>query len=362
MAVLGSTNEIVCGIKKATTWGTEVAVTSTGAIALLPSSFQLSDAFADFLPRDIGGGNFRKAQARLQEDCSFSIAFDSTYGSNGALALLSGFLGTESTPTETNVGQGDYNCTMDFASSVYGNFWTLAHSIETDRVRAIPSFKVVGVTYTHAVNGAGTWTFQCVADRSIVSSTTTVGNLQGLTQYTYETATLGGTNHYARMNTQGGSALSSTDNFTGIGWTLTMTRPHEPIRGLRGASTRYTLEPRQLGPIDVTLKIDFTEVDDATLDMLGHWTNWTKLKAEFFYDGSPIAAGANRSMKIQFPYLQATGQGPTGHDWANNNSIMQPSLTYRALLATAAPSGMTGVTNLVRFTPTFETRTAKWFS
>lgn len=362
MSVLGSTSEINCGIKKATTWGTEVQVTGSGAVALLPSSLQLNDSFADFLPRDIGQGNFRTSQARLQEDCSFSMSFDTTYASNGCLALLAGFLGTESSPTETTVSQADYTCNMDFASSVYGNFWSLAYSIETDRVRAIPAFKVVSVTYSHAVNGAGAWTFQCMADRSIVSSTTTVGNLQGLTTYTYETATLGGTNHYARMNTASGAALSGSNDFTGIGWTLTMTRPHQPLFGLRGANTKYTLEPRQNGPIDVTLKVDFTEVDDATLDMLGQWTNATTLKAEFFYDGSQIGSGINRSMKIQFPKLQATGQGPTGHDWANNNSIMQPSLTYRALKASAAPSGMTGVTNLARFVPVFETRSAKWFS
>lgn len=362
MSVLGSTSEINCGIKKATTWGTEVQVTGSSAIALFPSSLQLNDSFADFLSRDIGQGNFRTSQARLQEDCSFSMSFDTTYASNGVYALLAGFMGTESSPTETTVGQSDYSCTMDFASSVYGNFWTLAYSIETDRVRAVPAFKVVSVTYTHAVNGAGTWTFQCVGDRSIVSSLTTVGNLQGLTTYSYETATLGGTNHYARINTQSGAGLSLSDNFTGIGWTLTMTRPHQPLFGLRGENTKYTLEPRQNGPIDCALKVDFTEVDDASLDMLSHWTNATKLKAEFFFDGTQIASGVNRSLKIQFPYLQATGQGPTGHDWANNNSLLLPSLTYRALKASAAPTGMTGVTNLVRFTPIFETRSTKWFS
>jgi len=362
VSILDSTGSIYCGCKKGSTWGTEVQVTSTGATALMPSALSMSDAFADFLPRDVGRGPKRTSQARLQNDCSFSISFDTTYASNGWLVLLSAFMGTESAPAETTVGQADYSSNFDVADSTYGLFWSLAWTIESNRVLAVPSFKPVSFTYTHAVNGAGTITFQCVGDRLIESSTTTYGNLSGLTAYTYETATLGGTNHYFRMNSASGAGLSSSNNYTAIGWTLSMTRPHQPLFGLRGANTQYTLEPRQQGPMDGTLKLDFTEVDDATLDMFNQWSAATLLKAEIFYDGSVIASGVNRSVKWQMPKLQATGAMPTGHDWQNNNSLMLPSLTYRMLKATSAPTGMTGVTDLLRVVPIWETKTSKWSS
>jgi hypothetical protein len=359
VSVLSSTSQIYCGIKKGSVWGTEVAVTGAGSTALTPSSLQLSDSFADFLPRDVGQGFKRTSQARLQRDCSFSLGFDVTYD-GGWIALLAAFMGTESNPAETTGSQGDYSDNIDLADSTFGTFWSLAWMIETDRVMAIPSFKPVGFTYTHAVNGAGTITFQCMGDRSLVSSATTAGNLSGLTAYTYETATLGGTNHYFRINSQGGSGLASGDAVTAIGWTMSLTRPHKPLFGLRGASTQYTLEPRQSDPLDGTFKLDFTEVDDATLDMMGQWTNATKLKAEIFYDGSQIAAGVNRSFKWQMPYVQPTGAIPTGHDWANNNSLMQPSYTLRMLKATAAPTGMTGVTDLLRVVPIWNTKSTRW--
>lgn len=356
-----STNQIYIGTKKGSTWGTEVQITSTGAVGMYASSLSMSAAYDDFLPRDVGQGVKRSSQARLAENVTFTTTHDVTYG-QGWLVPLAAFLGTESAPSETTVSQADYTDNMDLADDTYGNFWSLAWTIESDRVLAVPSAKPVGFTYTHDVNGAGSISFQWIGDTLVESSTTTAGNLSGLTAYTYETATLGGTNHYFRINTASGSGLTSGENMTVTGWTLSMSRPHQTRFGLRGANTKYTLEPKQLGPIDGTLQVRFSELDNATYDMWTHWYGAANYKAEIFYDGSQIGSGVNRSYKWQFPKLQATGAMPSGHDFANNNSLLLPSLTYRLLKASAAPTGMSGVTDLLRVVPIWQTKTSKWSS
>lgn len=357
MSVISS-NQILLGLIKGTTWGTEVRVTGSSATYLFASAAPVSAGFADFLPRDVGRGAKRFGQARLQCDVTGSISCDTTYG-QGLLTLLGGFLGTESSPVETTMSQGDYMVTFDLADSTLGNFWTLAWSIETDRVLCIPSIKITGATYKHSINQAGTWTFQFIGDRVIESSLTSPSDLSGLTIYPYETATIGGANHYFRINTQSGSALAMSDEKTISGFTLTMTRPNQTRFGLRGANTQYTLEPIQLGPIDGALNLEFTEVDNATLDMWGQWQAATKLKAEFFIDGTQIGTGVNRSYKLQFPLLQPKGKMPTGHDLQNNNSLLLPTLDYGMFKALAAPSGMTGVVDLIRVTA-IDTRATKW--
>jgi hypothetical protein len=354
--------QIKLGLIKGVTWGTEVRVTGSTAVNLYASSLALNLAYADLLSRDVGQGLYRTSQARLQEDLTFTITCDLAYGQAWE-ALLAAFMGTESSPTETTVGQGDYSRTIDFTTATTGttgNFHTLAWLIESGRVMAIPSFKVTGVTITQAINGAGSIQFSCIGDTVVVSSTTSAADLAGLTAYTYEESTWGGANHYLRVNTQSGSALGSGDAYQFTDYQITANRPHQTRFGSRGASTQFTLEPLQLGPTSLQLKLKYSATDSGTIDIWNYWANKTALKAEYFVDGSAIGTGVNTSLKWQFPFVQAKGKAPTGHDFPNNNSLLQPELEFELLQASAAPAGMTGVT-LPRLT-SIDRRSTKWFA
>lgn len=354
-----TTNNVVAGLKKASTWGTEGDITSSG-INLYASTIAISGGFADFLPRDFGQSGKRSNNARLQADFNVTITCDWTYG-QAHLALLASVMGTESSPSETTGGEADYSTNHDVADSTTGIYWTLVYNIETDRVIAIPALKVTGFTLTQAINGAGTITFQCVADRVIESSANTVAEITALTDYGYETAVLGGTNHYFRIDSYSTvSALTNADDKTITSYTLSISRPHQPIRGLRGADTGYTKEPLQVGPIDATLSVTMSELDNASYDILAEFFTPAFKQAELFIDGSAIGAGVNRSFKWQFPYLKFTGAFPAGHDIPNNASLLQPVATYHLLKAPAAPSGMAGVTDLARLVSIGPTRSTKW--
>jgi hypothetical protein len=358
-----STQQVIAGYKVGATWGTEVQVVvgSTG-VNLYASQIQVSGGFADFLSRDFGQSGKRSNNARLQADFNVNITCDMTYG-QGWLGLLAAFLGTESTPAEQTGSQADYLETIDFADSIDGKFITLAYTIETDRVIAFPSLKVVGVTIQQAINAAGTVSFRCIADRCIVSSTTSYANLSGLTTYNYETCTMGGTNHYARFDVYSTSvALTNADDRTILGYTLTLNRPFQPKRGLRGANTAYTLEPIQVGFVDCTLQLQHNELDNASFDIFGEYTTPAFKMAEIFLDGSVIGTTVNRSLKFQFPYMKIKGAIPPGHDVANNNSQFQPTATFDLLKAPAAPSGMSSVTDICRVTSIGPTRSTKWLA
>lgn len=351
-------NNVYASLKKGSTWGTEVIVTS--GINLYASAITLSGGFADFLTRDFGQGGKRTNNARLANTSDVTITCDLTYG-QGWMTLLSGFLGTESVPAETTVGESDYGGNFDMADSTNGLFWTLAYLIETDRVMVIPSLKVVSCTITIDINGAGSVSFQCMADRIIESSTSTAANVSGNTAYPHETATYGGTNHYFRIHDYStGSSLSSTHDKEISGFVINMARPHQRRYGLRGANTAYTLEPLQLGPIDATCQVKFTELQNSSYDIFGDWLSPGFKMAEAFIDGSAINAGVNRSFKLQLPYLKIKGQLPPGHDVQSNNGLFLPQATYDMLKAAAAPSGMSGVTDLIRVVAKWEDRTAKW--
>lgn len=289
-----------------------------------------------------------------------SITCELTYG-QGWLTLLSGLLGTESTPAETTGSQADYSCNIDMADSTSGLFWTLCYSVETDRVIEIASLKPTSMTLTLDINQPGTVQFQCIADSIAISSTNTVAEIAALTDYPFETCVLGGTNHYFRHDVYSVStALTSADNKAISGFTLNVNRPLQRRYGLRGALTPYTLEPPQLGPIDATLTARFTELDDGTWDLFGEWVSPSFKMAEIFFDGSQIAAGVNRSYKLQMPYMKIKGSIPPGHDVQSNNGLFLPSATWDLLRASAAPAGMSGVSDLLRVVPVFPTRSTKW--
>lgn len=353
-----STNDVTVALKKGSTWGTEADITS-GGLFLYASNISVSGGYTDFIPRDFGLAGKRTSTARLQGKFNVKITCDLTYG-QAWLALFASVMGTESSPSETTVGEADYLVNHDLADSVTGLFWTLCYKVETDRVFVLPSVKIMGFSLSISNNGAGSITFDGEADVITESSANTVAEIAALTKYTYETVTLGGANHYFRTNADSGGGLSGSDDKMITGVTISVSRPLRGQYGLRGASSKYVLEPLQYGDIEGTLKVDYIELDDATYDMFGEWEAATTKKAELFIDGSQIAGGVNRSLKFQMPYLKPKPTIPVGHDVQSNNSQFTPSIEYHMLKRSAAPTGMSGVTDYLRLAEIHPTRSTKW--
>lgn len=336
-------NDVSAAVKNGTTWGTAADLTS-GAYKLHFESITFDQSRGEFL--STGNTNNVSAVTLLEANSSVTITANLGFHNGAIWTMLANLVGTSSTPAEQTSGQGDYLHTIDTASSIYGNFFTLAWEVETDQVIELPSVKPISATFSFAPNQVPTVTIQGVVSRVLFSGNTTTTNtaaeLQALTLPSVEIPALNGTNHYFRMNTYAGSSLSSTNNKEILSAEWTFSRPLDESRTLRGANTPYTSEPIQLNNTDQTLTVTYDRVDDALQDPLDDLLDQTTLKAEMFIDGATIASGVATSIKIQWPILKTTaapGYSPT------RGQRITAGHTMRAYQASAAPSGMSGVTN-----------------
>jgi len=342
-----STGQSKIGIIQGSTWGTAAAL---AGVQSLRGRLTHRSARGEHNPADIGFGNFYPTVISTEDSLDVTLmaelAFESLIGQ--AIAL---FLGSD-TPAEVTGGQGDYAHVMKMTSNNDGKFATLGYFYDTSAGKEIeiPSCKFHTLTIAQQRVGVGQVTLQGIADKLVVSSpVNNYSTINGLTAPTFELGVLGGPNHYFRMNAQSGDALDSDDNKQIMGYTLTIQRPFDRDFVLRGANSKYSLEPKQLSPATGTLQIDLPYIDTTEVDIFSLWNLGTLQKAELYFDGTQIASGTNKSWKIQLPSLKCL-QFPEGTDLPNNNSRMRPKLTFRLLQAAAAPNGMTGITDYVAIT------------
>lgn len=361
MAGLASSNDVTVSMKKASAWGTAVAVSS--GLKLFCSSLTPGGGFEESVSPDYG---LAKKPTDLQRGSgSFNLGLTCALTFNQPwLALVASVMGTEASPVETTGGQSDYRHDIDMSDSISGSskqIWSLGWTVEdATKIIEVPSFKPYEFTIEATVNQGGSVTINGLCDRfKIASQTSTYANVTSNTASAYSRAMFTGLNAYCRMNAQSGGALSGSNNLPVDNFRLTVRRGLRPQHVLQGADSPYIVEPKDVDAIEATLTIRLREIDSSVLDSLAHWESQTEQKAEIFMDGAIIGAGVNRSLKFQLPRLMPDPAFPGGYGFQNNSSIMQPEITFRMLKATAAPTGMTGVTELLRIVG-IDLRSTKW--
>lgn len=317
-------------------------------------TFQPSGGFDPFVRPDIGSSNYETTLDRGALNLNIAASATMTY-EGGWIQFLAQLMGTvTASPAETNAGQGDYIHVMDLASTVNGKYVTCAQLTEDDYVYEIPSVKFISASMSGVVNKPPTINFTSIGSRVIATPgtpTNTAAEVTALTALTYNPMKFGGTNHYLRINAQAGGSLSSTNNITIKEWALSVSRPITGDYVLNGANTPYTTEPLQDGgPTVLEFSFKLSDATDTLIDGLTEWINGTEKKAELFIDGAIIGAGANRSIKIQLPRLIPVTELPDGYGASGNTGRRSVTLKYKAVLPTAAPTGMTGVTTPLRIT------------
>lgn len=362
-----TTNDTIIGFKKISTWGTAVAVTSTNAFKLRASQLSISGAFGEISSSDTGFAKKIEDIARGVFSGQITITVNSSYNQPWS-ALLAAVMGTEGAASaEITASQGDYSHTIDVSDSISNASmlaFTVAFTTEDStgaKLIELPSVKFFSASGTHTLNDKGSFTFQGFFDKIITSSwTTSYANLTGLSATSpYELMTVGGTNHYFRMNANSGGSLSGSNDLviTELNWSIT--RPTITRYGLRGANTQYTYEPLDNDKIDGRVSVKLLEINASSFDFIEIWKNKTAQKGEFFVDGTAIGTGVNRSMKLQFPRLVPDSPIPAGYDVPNNNSLQSPVAAFRMTKASSAPTGMSGVTDLMRAI-LIDQRSTKW--
>lgn len=344
-----STGRQLIGFNEGATWDTAVAL--TGGVGV-HGRVSYSISRNEFRTIDVGFGLKVFDMTKLDVDVGVRFNCDLFFGSH-ATQLIAMILGSGLVAAETTASQGDYPHTFDFEEVNDGLFTTLTASYgsRTTDVIEFPSVKWNRLKLTLNNNQIAQLEAEGVASRMVITGT--VNDRDDLEALTYaETSdsddryvAVGSANDYFRINDASGAALDSTHNFEILTLEYEINRPMQSIKPLRGANSRYTIEPVQLDPATETLTIQFAEIDTSKYDFLAKWAADTRQKAELYVAGSQIGTGVRRSFRIQWPKLSWPGELPSGVDLPNNNTLMQPTVVLRPLSATAAPSGMTGVTD-----------------
>jgi len=359
MAAKYSTDKMDVGIALASTWGTAADFTSAGDL-LRVSNLSLTCAFGEFTPRDIGFDNLIQEIIRLQMDCSITLTSDLVYD-QAWLMLLFAFLGTSTaSPSENNVGEGDYNHVGSLQTDT-GKYVTLGWTIETDEAVEVPGAMPQSIAIQSGVNGVGTFQCTLLCDRLVspASVENSVADIEALSYPTYEAAVYGDTNHYLRIADHStGTALDSGDNMEELSWQFSLNRPLQTRFTSRGANSRYTAQPRQLGRMDGNLSFLLPQLDSSDVPGIVDFLGQQQKMAEIFFDGTQIASGDNRSCKFQFPLLEQI-QRPDGIDIPGANQFIEQGLTYRMLAPTVAAAGMAGILTYMN-ADVVGTRDATW--
>lgn len=351
-----STSNLIVGIKTASVWGTAISV--AGGYSLRCNSMTLSGGFGTYQAQDIGLSAMLTGVTQINGQFSVSITTDVAYGQawQHCLAMVNG---TELTQVEVTGGQADYRHSTHTNGSTKGKFSTLAWLVEDDRALEIPSVKWTNFTMTGQAGTVGKVTATGIADQIRVASVNSVAILNALSALAYESAVFAGANAYCRIaNRSTSTALSATDDKQITDFQLSISRPHTERHPLRGANTKFTVEPTQSGLVDTKLTVTMSETDDSLADFLSDWTSQTAKMAEISIQGTQIGTGLNKTVMIRMPYAVPTGTLPGGYDIPGINAIATPTLELQ--LCSAASNAAQMWNSYPVITSTIDGNNAKW--
>jgi hypothetical protein len=341
MAVIAA-HEAILGIVKGATWGTEVEVTSR----LRVQSLTINDSYAPRITQNHDKSYMPGTIKRGRRSVSGSFSVDCSFGGEW-LVLYALFAGTASTPAEQNASQNDYLSNLDFAST-HQYFLSLAFKIEDDVVMSVKSAKISGFSFSGSENGGLFCTVQFIGDAVQTGGETSIAELDALTfEDNEEVVIFNGSAAYFRYGDYStGTALSSSDDVNMTQFSINLSRPITPYYGLRGANTDETYEPYSSGLASGNFSFTLAAIDDSVIDLFAKLEANTQGMAEIFVDGVQIGTGANTSLKFQLPSCRPLSV--SGYGIGGQATLQQPSLTCALEADVTAPSGMSGVTDLMR--------------
>lgn len=336
-ALLGSTTNIIYKLGTiATPYGTAL---SGGANDLLLVNSLTHALGADILPTPaIGSGlSMRKGSARGNLTPTVSLDMPGGFR-NGMERILAQFFGAASVGPEITVGSGDYKHTLTMNPSPNTVYGTIAFEGTDAAVFEYPSCACTGFTLT-AVNPISVvgFTPAFLADKRVITgSVNTNASLNAATQTDSEVAYIDHEDDFW-IDTEASVALSAPDQNNITGYTLTLSRPQEHSREIKG--TPGAGSPFSTDLITGTLAVTFSKLNDMT------WFTandaGTTFKSKFLLEGQPIGAGGSvRSIAIYLPRMKVVTSPDYNLTGAGNNPV---TVTFELYAADAAPTGMTSV-------------------
>ena len=332
--------EILLGAKRGTTWGTAVACGANDGVLAL--GFDLNQTL-ETLPDQPLGAAFDTDTQSGREATGGSLTAALRY--EGLDLLLALAMGTAGAPTQV-LATTAYQHLFQLADNCTGLFATMAAKKKSDLVFEYPSVKVTGFRIRGGFRMPTEITFDLMGDTLVRNGGSGTNNTTSIASVTYRTKqnrVIVDENAYVRTNASAGSGLAASDNIYPSEFELVFRRPQEGDHVVD--QTSYMSEPVGTANPEATLSLTFPTFGD-TGDTL--WTAFvgsgitkTAQKLEIYAQGALIEAGQPYRILVQIPQAYATeiSANPT-----SPGKIPNP-VSFRLTQRSAAPTGMTGVTN-----------------
>lgn len=344
--------------EQGSTWGTAVAVGASDGVRILSESIQGGRGVLERATLGLPWGDKPDAGP---EGWAGSLNGDLFYNANCG-KFLSYVFGTSGSPTQTPPSTGTtYLHVCDLANSLT-KFFTLviarrAQVGGSTKWHEYDSTMMSRVVFRGAGNGRVTFEASVVAnalDRDSSTNTTTQTDAVTI-------PTVLGAVRFAdglfRINAQAGSALASTTDDLGIaGFELEIMRPLP--QDFLADGTGGMAQPAEEDACLVMLRIDLRSYDADT--WIAAWAAGTEYKADLKFTGTGLApaSGSDPYFQFQFPRLVLASQPQAN---IPGRGRVPHRVEFKGLVASSAPSGMTGVTQPVRLN-VLDTDTAAYLS
>jgi hypothetical protein len=165
---------IEVGIAKGSTWGTPVAVGAGDGLLLTAENLTGSRTVEGLIDDSIGLPWQRFHKKGIE---TVAGTLDGYLRYDGiSLKLLAAIMGADSTAP---IGIAAGRHTMEPATQVFGHYWTLAVGLDSTHILEVPSFKVIGATWTFEMGQRAKFSYNCGGDVVNVNTETEINGEAG---------------------------------------------------------------------------------------------------------------------------------------------------------------------------------------
>ncbi len=317
-------------IKKGSIWNTEVDLNAagTGLLTVTPVAPKSSPQMLE--DESALSGFETDLDVGFINPSDFSRDFEYRWDGNENL-LLALLMGASPAPTQ-QAETAAYLHALSLANSAVGLFGCYGTEMES-KIHVVPSFKVMKGSFSFN-NGLIKASFGLRGSRVIDNSEI----ITAMSSVTYPA----NAHHRAkacqavfRMNAQSGDALDSDDEFRPKAFNLDIDRKFDSEHG---GGSQVIIEPLEIGKPTIKLSMEFSRMNAVNAAYFAEWLAGTEKKGDITITGPIIASTYAYYLKFQFPRLIIEDvEYPEA-------GIIPAKLTLRAVVADAAPTGMTGLT------------------
>ena len=347
-------SDITAGMKIASTWHTAVALGANDGGYLDTVDLALA---REIVPDESAGFAGLEELYRGKVDEGFELECALRWSNSLPWVHLFALIGNESTSL---VGASTaYSHTAQVDHSIEGHFYTFAALIGGNNsygVHEVPSVKPVGATISVDGNGFLHAALRGIKDGVNVGDSNAQSNdAVSMSNVTAETSRLRIPFKIGkfRINAQSDAALADSNAMDVRDLELTINRSFErddPASADTYQSTEWeTEEPKATTEtVEVLLKIsyDWDANNQAWWNDLDPSGGPYQYKADLQWQGALIEAGYYYLLKFEFPQLQLIEQTYP----VDGQNRLVATATFRAMVASSAPTGMTGITRYLKMT------------